>query len=81
MAVDITGDAPQAVARLRSMLTLKPGDNFSYAGWRADHDRIRRFFIDAGYLTARVIPTRRAVEGTAASGLACRSPTRYPGAL
>ncbi len=71
VAVDITGEPPETAARLRALLKLKPGGTFSYTTWRADHERLRRFFIEAGYLTARVIPTRRVIEpgGTSPPGV------------
>jgi outer membrane protein assembly factor BamA/autotransporter translocation and assembly factor TamB len=61
-SVDITGEPPQTVLRLRPLLKLKPGGEFSYTDWRGDHDRIRRFLIDASYLTARVLPIRQIIE-------------------
>jgi hypothetical protein len=55
-AVVIGGEPDETTARLRSLLELAPGRTFDFRKWLRDHERIRRFYIDAGYLTARVIP-------------------------
>jgi outer membrane protein assembly factor BamA len=66
-AVDIIGVPPAAAARLRSILKMKTGRAFDYTEWMRDHDRIRRYYADSGYLTARVVPTRAIVEPGASS--------------
>jgi outer membrane protein assembly factor BamA len=61
-AVVIVGEPDETAARIRSQLALTPGRVFDYRKWLSDHDRIRQFYIDAGYLTARVVPTRSVLE-------------------
>jgi len=61
-SVVILGEPEQTVMRLRSLLALGPGRLFDYRKWLSDHERIRQFYIDAGYLTARIIPTRTVLE-------------------
>ncbi|MCX6537997.1 MAG: translocation/assembly module TamB domain-containing protein [Acidobacteria bacterium] len=61
-SVSILGEPDETTARLRSLLGLTPGTTFDYRKWLADHERIRSFYNDAGYLTARVIPTRTALD-------------------
>lgn len=59
-AVTITGEDPATAARLRTLLRQKVGRAFDFAEWMRDHDRIRRYFVDAGFLTVQVVPTRSA---------------------
>ncbi len=61
-AVDIVGVPPVIAARLRARLRLKVGHEFNYTAWMQDHDRLRRFYTDDGYLTARVVPTRTVAD-------------------
>jgi outer membrane protein assembly factor BamA len=63
-AVVILGEPDETVVRLRSLLALAPGRIFDYRKWLSDHERIRQFYIDAGYLTARIVPTRTVLEPT-----------------
>ena len=66
-AVVIGGEPAETTARLRSLLELAPGRTFDFRKWLSDHERIRRFYIDAGYLTARVIPTRTLLDSAGGS--------------
>ena len=55
--VQIEGAGPDEAA-LRSRLTLRPGDRFSFFKWQDDRDRLELFYQERDHATARVT-TRR----------------------
>lgn len=62
------GVAEQELARL---LRLGRGDSFDFYLWQSDRDRLRRFYLDRGYLEARVTARRIDSGGEAGrSGMA-----------
>ena len=61
-AVSIVGEPATTTARLRALLKLTPGKTFEYGQWLRDQDAIRKFFVDGGYLTARIVPTRTLLD-------------------
>lgn len=71
-AVDIVGVPPVIAARLRARLRLKIGQEFNYTAWMQDHDRLRRFYADSGFLTARVVPTRTIADPDGSSRVRVR---------
>jgi outer membrane protein assembly factor BamA/autotransporter translocation and assembly factor TamB len=73
--VAIVGEPDETIARLRPLLALTAGRTFDYRKWLSDHERIRQFYINSGYLTARVVPTRTLL--TPASGTKARVALEY----
>ena len=60
--VQITGAGADEAA-LRSRLTLRTGDRFSFFTWQDDRDRLELFYQERDHATARVT-TRRVAGGT-----------------
>jgi outer membrane protein assembly complex protein YaeT len=57
-AVRITGHPAFPSTDLVKRLRLVEGRRFDFRTWRDDRDRLTRFYSDAGYLEARIIPRR-----------------------
>ncbi len=53
-AVRFTGDPGFPESELRRQINLKAGDQFDFYHWQDDRERLRRFYLDRGYLEARV---------------------------
>jgi outer membrane protein assembly complex protein YaeT len=52
--IDIAGQLGIPEARVRDVLRLEAGDEFDFASWQEDRDRLEALYRDEGYLTARV---------------------------
>jgi outer membrane protein insertion porin family len=57
-AVTITGEGAATTAALRNRLRLTSGKVFDYGLWTRDARVLRRYFLESGYLAARVLPLR-----------------------
>jgi len=61
--------------QLQPLLKLRTGKTFEFAQWLADQERILRFYVDRGFLTARVVPTRTMLDPAGRPGAGSRSST------
>jgi outer membrane protein insertion porin family len=61
------GDPEFPIEELRSQLDLTSGRRFDFSAWQRDRERLRRFYLDRGYLEARV-GARRVDATTGADG-------------
>ena len=57
--VDLAGDFIRPKEELRELVELEPGETFSYGTARADAERIRDVYMDAGYAYVNVNPMMR----------------------
>ncbi|HEY8550947.1 MAG TPA: translocation/assembly module TamB domain-containing protein [Vicinamibacterales bacterium] len=57
--VRITGEPGMDEARLRRALSLEPGDDFEFAAWQRDRDRLLGIYRREGFREARVRAGRR----------------------
>lgn len=67
-AVRFAGSPGVAERELTSLLKLGRGDLFDFYRWQSDRDRLRRFYLDRGYLEARVTARRVDSGGEAGRG-------------
>ncbi len=66
VSVTVSGEPGLAEAEVLSAASLKAGDHFDFGQWVDDRERISRVYLDRGYFSARIVPTRRAVPNTSA---------------
>jgi outer membrane protein assembly factor BamA/autotransporter translocation and assembly factor TamB len=62
-AVRLAGAPGFAETELVKVLSLKAGADLSFFDWQDDRDRLQRYYESRGYLEARVIATRKPLEG------------------
>lgn len=60
--VDLTGDESMDQEELRAQIELSPGEFFSRARMTGDVERLRGYYSDRGFFSARVIPRTRVDE-------------------
>ena len=63
-AVTLAGEPGFPADLVLAGTKIRAGDRFDFRQWLSDRDRIARFYMDRGYLTARVVPLRAAGEST-----------------
>ena len=61
VSVTVSGEPGLAEAEVLSAASLKAGDHFDFGRWVDDRERISRLYLDRGYFSARIVPTRRAL--------------------
>jgi len=66
--VQVTGHTMLPAAELTRQLSLGVGDRFDYARWQRDRERLRRVYLDRGFLEARVTARQEPVSGAAPGG-------------
>ena len=66
VGVTVSGEPGLAEADVLSATSLKAGDHFDFGRWVDDRERITRLYLDRGYFSARIVPTRRAIQNTGA---------------
>ena len=64
VSVTVSGEPGLPAAEVLSAASLKPGDHFDFGRWVDDRERISRLYLERGYFSARIVPTRRATPST-----------------
>ena len=64
VSVTVSGEPGLAEAEVLSAASLKTGDHFDFGRWVDDRERIGRLYLDRGFFSARIVPTRRAIHHT-----------------
>jgi outer membrane protein insertion porin family len=60
--VTITGQPGFPASDVLAVVKLEPGDGFEFSEWWRDRDRIEQLYLDRGYFSVRVVPSRTVVE-------------------
>ena len=63
-AIDFHGDSGADAVQLRELLSLRAGDRFDFHRWQRDVDRLEAFFLERGFLEARIRARRDRPAGS-----------------
>jgi outer membrane protein insertion porin family len=64
-SVTISGDPGLPEADVLSSSRQRSGDHFDFGRWVEDREQIARLYLERGYFAARIVQTRRTVDGAA----------------